>query len=91
MGRFGLSVAKNWGGLATLMTIWRVKFRPSLMIFWHLEVWPGPPLALRLILKFPNFSLKISKTRVFDVKKNFVSDFDETQNLKSLWPRDVKF
>ena len=59
MGRFGLSVAKNWGGLATLMTIWRVKFRPSLMIFWHLEVWPGPPLALRLILKFPNFSLKI--------------------------------
>ena len=21
-------------------------------------------------------------------KKNFVSDFDETQNLKSLWPRD---
>ena len=75
MERFGRSVAKNRGGLATLMTIWRVKFRPSLMIFWHLEVWPGPPLALRLILKFPNFSLKTSKTRVFDVKKTFCLRF----------------
>ena len=55
-----VSVAKNRGWLATLMTICRVKFRPSLLIFWHLEVWQGPTLALRLILKFPNFSLKTS-------------------------------
>ena len=31
---------------------------------------------------------KIPKGPPFGKKKFFVSDFDETQNLKSLWPRD---
>ena len=31
---------------------------------------------------------KMSKVRTFGKKFFFVSDFDETQNLKSLWPRD---
>ena len=51
-----VSVAKNRDWLATLMTIWRVKFRPIVMILWHLEGWPADHLPLRLILKFPNLS-----------------------------------
>ena len=44
-----VSVAKNRDWLATLMTIWRVKFRPIVMIPWHLEGWPADPLPLRSI------------------------------------------
>ena len=68
-----VSVAKNQDRLVTLMAIWRVKFRPIVMILWHLEWWAANNLPLRSILKFPNFSLKTSKTWVFDVKKT--SDF----------------
>jgi len=44
---FAVSPAKNWGWLATFVTIWKVKFRPILMIPWHLQVWPAAPLALK--------------------------------------------
>ena len=60
-GCFARSVAKNSAWLATLMTMWKVKFRPILIIPLHLEVWPAEHLPLRSILKFPNFSLKTSK------------------------------
>ena len=49
---FAVSPAKNWGWLATFVTMWKVKFTPILMIPWHLEVWPAEPLPLRSIQKF---------------------------------------
>ena len=41
----GFKVAKNWGQLATLETMWKVKFRHILMVYWQLEVWPADPMA----------------------------------------------
>ena len=44
--------------------MWKVKFRPILIIPWHLEEWPAEPLPLRSIWKlqvwalFPNFRLR---------------------------------
>ena len=32
-------------------------------------------------------TLKIEKKHPFGNEKNFVSDFDEIQNMKSLWPK----
>ena len=41
----GFKVAKNRGQLATIQTMWKVKFSPILMIHCHLEVWPANPMA----------------------------------------------
>ena len=49
MGRFVLRVAKTSACLATLMTMWKVKFRPILTTPLHLEVWPAEHLPLRSI------------------------------------------
>ena len=46
---FAISPAKNWERLATLKTMWKVKFLPTLMIPWHLEVWPAAPDTLSSI------------------------------------------
>ena len=46
---FAVSPAKNWEWLATLKTMWKVKFLPTLMIPWHLEVWPAAPKPLSSI------------------------------------------
>ena len=43
---FAVNPAKNWEQLATLKTMWKVKFLPTLMIPWHLEVWPAAPDTL---------------------------------------------
>ena len=49
---FGRRVAKNSAWLATLMTMWKVTFRPFLIIPWHLEsVASGAP-ASQIDLKF---------------------------------------
>ena len=41
----GFKVAKNWGQLATLETMWKVKVRYKLMTHWYLEVWQADPMA----------------------------------------------
>ena len=38
---FAVSHAKNWERLATLKTMWNMKFLPTLVISLCLEVWPG--------------------------------------------------
>ena len=86
---FAISPAKNWERLATLNTMWKVIFVPTLMISLSLEVWPAAPVPLSSIRKLATTILKNPKGGPFYVKKIFVSDFDETQNLKSLWPRNL--
>ena len=85
---FAISPAKNWGRLATLQTMWKVIFIPTLMISLCLEVWPAAPEPLSSIRKLATIILKNPKGGPFYVKKFFVSDFNEIQNLKSLWPQD---
>ena len=85
---FAISPAKNWGRLATLQTMWKVIFIPTLMISLCLEVWPAAPVPLSSIRKLATIILKNPKGGPFYVKKIFVSDFNEIQNLKSLWPQD---
>ena len=81
---FAISLAKNWGQLATLQTMWKVIFIPTLMISLCLEVWPAAPVPLSSIRKLATIILKNPKGGPFYVKKIFVSDFNEIQNLKSL-------
>ena len=83
---FAISPAKNWGRLATLQTMWKVIFIPTLMISLCLEVWPATPVPLSSIRKLATIILKNPKGGPFYVKKIFVSDFNEIQNLKFLWP-----
>ena len=83
---FAISPAKNLGRLATLQTMWKVIFIPTLMISLCLEVWPAAPVPLSSIRKLATIILKNPKGGPFYVKKIFVSDFNEIQNLKSLWP-----
>ena len=83
---FAISPAKYWGRLATLQTMWKVIFIPTLMISLCLEVWPAAPVPLSSIRKLATIILKNPKGGPFYVKKIFVSDFNEIQNLKSLWP-----
>ena len=68
-----LTWPRIWERLATVQTKWKVKFRPYLMIFYYLQVWPVAPASLRTISKSHNF-LKNPKGGPFYVKKNFVSD-----------------
>ena len=44
-----VNVAKNWGGLGPFRTMKNWKFRSILMMIWHLEQGPGPPLTSRSI------------------------------------------
>ena len=83
---FAISPAKNWERLANLYTMWKVIFVPTLMISLYLEVWPVAPVPLSSIRKLATTILKNPKGGPFYVKKNFVSDFNEIQNLISLWP-----
>ena len=50
------------------------------------EVWPATPVPLSSIRKLATTILKNPKGGPFYVKKKFVSNFNEIQNLKSLWP-----
>ena len=61
--------------LATLKTMWKVIFIPTFMIYLCLEVRPATPMPL-------------STEKPFYVKKILVFDFNEIQNLKTLWPQD---
>ena len=46
---FAVSRAKNCEEMATLKTLWKVKFLPTSMIPWHLEAWPAAPKPLSSI------------------------------------------
>ena len=85
---FAISPAKNWGRLTTLQTMWKVIFIPTLMISLCLEVWPVTPVPLSSIGKLETIILKNPKGGPFSVKKIFVSDSNEIQDLKSLWHKD---
>ena len=66
---FAISPAKNWGRLATLQTMWKVIFIPTLMISLCLEVWPAAPVPLSSIRKLARLILKNPKGGPFYVKK----------------------
>ena len=83
---FAISLAENWGQLATLQTMWKVIFIPTLMISLCLEVKPAAPMPISSIKKLAIIILKNPKGGTLLCQKNFVSDFNEIQNLKFFWP-----
>ena len=68
---FAVSHAKNWERLATLKTMWNMKFLPTLVISLCLEVWPAAPKPLSPIWKLASDFLKNPKGGPFYVKKFF--------------------
>ena len=72
---FATSPAKNWKRLATLITMWKVIFIPTLMIFLRLEVWQAAPVPLSSIRKLDKTILKNPKGGTILCQKNFRLQF----------------
>ena len=88
---FAISPAKNWGRLATLQTMWKVIFIPTLMISLCLEVWPAAPVPLSSIRKLATIILKNPKGGPFYVKKIFISDLAQILCVDFLGLKGIKF
>ena len=72
---FAISPAKNLGWLATLQTVWKAIFIPTLMTSLCLEVWLAAPVPLSSVRKLATIILKNPKGGPFHVKMSFCLQF----------------